>query len=137
MENNNRMLKELVTLDVLYQLWCIPYSQLEPAQSYELKSSLIHLLPKFHGLTGGLMMMDHNMIDAASGGAIAVPAESKSRAVYRPEILTHPRHAGSKLEKLSVAGSKIRGTIIPPTTATTGSATGHFTFNGRVDEVDE
>ncbi|RDX89962.1 hypothetical protein CR513_28214, partial [Mucuna pruriens] len=25
---------------------------LEPAQSYELKSSLIHLLPKFHGLAG-------------------------------------------------------------------------------------
>ncbi|RDX94579.1 hypothetical protein CR513_23018, partial [Mucuna pruriens] len=41
MENNNRMLKELATSD---------YLQLEPAQSYELKSGLIHLLPKFHGL---------------------------------------------------------------------------------------
>ncbi|RDY08190.1 hypothetical protein CR513_07608, partial [Mucuna pruriens] len=38
--NNNRMLKELVTLD------------LEPAQTYELKFGLIHLLPKFHGLVG-------------------------------------------------------------------------------------
>ncbi|RDY00922.1 hypothetical protein CR513_15836, partial [Mucuna pruriens] len=52
MENNDRMLKELATLDVVYQLWCIEYSQLEPAQSYELKSGLIHLLSKFHGLAG-------------------------------------------------------------------------------------
>ncbi|RDX64392.1 hypothetical protein CR513_57056, partial [Mucuna pruriens] len=37
MENNDRTLKELATPDV-------------PAQTYELKSSLIHLLPKFHGL---------------------------------------------------------------------------------------
>ncbi|RDY04934.1 hypothetical protein CR513_11279, partial [Mucuna pruriens] len=44
MENNDRTLKELVTPDV--------YPQLEPAQSYELKSGLIHLLPKFHGLVG-------------------------------------------------------------------------------------
>ncbi|RDX69647.1 hypothetical protein CR513_51214, partial [Mucuna pruriens] len=39
MENNDRTLKELATPDVL-----------EPAQTYELKSGLIHLLPKFHGL---------------------------------------------------------------------------------------
>ncbi|RDX99265.1 hypothetical protein CR513_17696, partial [Mucuna pruriens] len=30
--------------------WCIQYPQLELAQSYELKSRLIHLLPKFHNL---------------------------------------------------------------------------------------
>ncbi|RDX86928.1 hypothetical protein CR513_31666, partial [Mucuna pruriens] len=41
MENNNRMLKVLSTLD---------YPQLAPTQSYELKYGLIHLLPKFHGL---------------------------------------------------------------------------------------
>ncbi|RDY07628.1 hypothetical protein CR513_08223, partial [Mucuna pruriens] len=52
MENNNRILKELVTPNMLYQPWCIQYPQLEPAQSYELKSRLIRLLPKFHGLTG-------------------------------------------------------------------------------------
>ncbi|RDY02036.1 hypothetical protein CR513_14555, partial [Mucuna pruriens] len=40
MENNDRTLKELATPD------------LEPAQSYELKSRLIYLLPKFHGLAG-------------------------------------------------------------------------------------
>ncbi|RDY00583.1 hypothetical protein CR513_16220, partial [Mucuna pruriens] len=49
-ENNDRTLKELATTDVVYQPWCIQYPQLEPAQSYELKSDLIHLLPKFHGL---------------------------------------------------------------------------------------
>ncbi|RDX60979.1 hypothetical protein CR513_60832, partial [Mucuna pruriens] len=37
MEKNDRTLKELAMLDVL-----------EPAQTYELKSGLIHLLPKFH-----------------------------------------------------------------------------------------
>ncbi|RDY00809.1 hypothetical protein CR513_15963, partial [Mucuna pruriens] len=41
MENMDRTLKELATPDVL-----------EPAQSYDLKSGLIHLLPKFHGLAG-------------------------------------------------------------------------------------
>ncbi|RDX89509.1 hypothetical protein CR513_28755, partial [Mucuna pruriens] len=46
------MLKELATPDVVYQPWCIQYPQLEPAQSYELKSGLIHLLPKFRGLVG-------------------------------------------------------------------------------------
>ncbi|RDX89497.1 hypothetical protein CR513_28771, partial [Mucuna pruriens] len=50
MENNDRTLKELVTPDVVYQPWCIQCLPLELAQSYELKSSLIHLLPKFHGL---------------------------------------------------------------------------------------
>ncbi|RDX73367.1 hypothetical protein CR513_47046, partial [Mucuna pruriens] len=38
--------------DVVYQPWCILYPQLELAQSYELKSGLINLLPKFHGLAG-------------------------------------------------------------------------------------
>ncbi|RDY09017.1 hypothetical protein CR513_06693, partial [Mucuna pruriens] len=52
MENNDQTLKELAMLDVVYQSWCIQYPQLEPAQSYELKFSLIHLLPKFHGLAG-------------------------------------------------------------------------------------
>ncbi|RDX82170.1 hypothetical protein CR513_37072, partial [Mucuna pruriens] len=50
MENNDRTLKELATLDVMYQPWFIQYPKLEQAQSYELKSRLIHLLPKFHGL---------------------------------------------------------------------------------------
>ncbi|RDY07846.1 hypothetical protein CR513_07985, partial [Mucuna pruriens] len=52
MENNDGTLKELATPDVVYQPWCIQYPQLEPAQTYELKSGLIHLLPKFHGLVG-------------------------------------------------------------------------------------
>ncbi|RDX62379.1 hypothetical protein CR513_59302, partial [Mucuna pruriens] len=52
MENNDRTLKELATSDVVYQPWCIQCPPREPAQSYELKSNLIHLLPKFHGLAG-------------------------------------------------------------------------------------
>lgn len=52
MEHQDRTLKELATPDVVYQPWCIQYPQLEPAQTYELKSGLIHLLPKFHGLAG-------------------------------------------------------------------------------------
>ncbi|RDY01806.1 hypothetical protein CR513_14823, partial [Mucuna pruriens] len=44
MANNDRALKELATPYM--------YLQLELAQSYELKSNLIHLLPKFHGLAG-------------------------------------------------------------------------------------
>ncbi|RDY02073.1 hypothetical protein CR513_14511, partial [Mucuna pruriens] len=52
MENNDRTLKELATPDVVYQPWCIQYPQLESAQTYELKSGLIHLLSKFHGLAG-------------------------------------------------------------------------------------
>ncbi|RDY06136.1 hypothetical protein CR513_09918, partial [Mucuna pruriens] len=51
-ENNDRTLKELATPDVVYQPWCIQYPQLELAQTYKLKSGLIHLLPKFHGLIG-------------------------------------------------------------------------------------
>ncbi|RDY14407.1 hypothetical protein CR513_00511, partial [Mucuna pruriens] len=38
MENQDRTLKELATADVVYQPWCIEYPQLEPTQSYELKS---------------------------------------------------------------------------------------------------
>ncbi|RDY05764.1 hypothetical protein CR513_10361, partial [Mucuna pruriens] len=52
MENNDRTLKELATPDVVYQPWCIQCPPLEPTQSYGLKSTLIHLLPKFHGLAG-------------------------------------------------------------------------------------
>ncbi|RDY05004.1 hypothetical protein CR513_11207, partial [Mucuna pruriens] len=52
MENHDRTLKELATPDVVYQPWCIQYPQLKPAQTYEFKSGLIHLLPKFHGLAG-------------------------------------------------------------------------------------
>ncbi|RDX98917.1 hypothetical protein CR513_18105, partial [Mucuna pruriens] len=51
-ENNDRTLKELGMLDVVYQPLCIQYLQLEPTQSYELNYSLIHLLPKFHGFAG-------------------------------------------------------------------------------------
>ncbi|RDX69823.1 hypothetical protein CR513_51014, partial [Mucuna pruriens] len=55
MENNDRTLKELATpyvICMIYDSSCIQYPQLEPAQTYELKCGLIHLLPKFLGLVG-------------------------------------------------------------------------------------
>ncbi|RDX93479.1 hypothetical protein CR513_24248, partial [Mucuna pruriens] len=50
MVDNYKTLKELTTLDIMYQPWCIRYPELEQAQSYELKFGSIYLLPKFHGL---------------------------------------------------------------------------------------
>ncbi|KAI9072158.1 hypothetical protein K1719_045878 [Acacia pycnantha] len=47
---NHHTLKELVAPDVNYQPLCIQYPDL--AANFELKSGLIHLLPKFHGLAG-------------------------------------------------------------------------------------
>ncbi|RDY03725.1 hypothetical protein CR513_12656, partial [Mucuna pruriens] len=44
MENNYQILKELAMPNV--------YPQLKLAQTYELKSGLLHLLPKFHVLVG-------------------------------------------------------------------------------------
>ncbi|RDX99054.1 hypothetical protein CR513_17945, partial [Mucuna pruriens] len=50
MVDNIKTLKELATLDIMCQPWCIQYPKLEQGQSYELKSELVLLLPKFHGL---------------------------------------------------------------------------------------
>ncbi|RDY06408.1 hypothetical protein CR513_09602, partial [Mucuna pruriens] len=52
MTNNDKALKELATPDVIYLPWCIRYPKLKQAKSYELKSRLIYLLPKFHSLVG-------------------------------------------------------------------------------------
>ena len=46
----NQTFKELATPNVVYQSWCSQYPETEV--SYELKSGLIHFLPKFHGLEG-------------------------------------------------------------------------------------
>ena len=48
--NMNRTLKELAAPDVRYQPLCIQYPDIDVA--FELKSGLIHLLPRFHGLVG-------------------------------------------------------------------------------------
>nr|KYP46398.1 hypothetical protein KK1_032048 [Cajanus cajan] len=51
MDNNCELsLKELVTPNIVYQPWCAQYP--ENQVNYDLKSRLIHLLPKFHGLVG-------------------------------------------------------------------------------------
>jgi len=47
---NNRTLKELAAPDVVFQPLCIQYPDVDIP--FELKSGLIHLPPKFHGLTG-------------------------------------------------------------------------------------
>ena len=47
---NNQTFKELATPDLDQQPLCIQYPNLEVA--FELKSSLIHLLPTFHGYAG-------------------------------------------------------------------------------------
>ncbi|RDX95632.1 hypothetical protein CR513_21820, partial [Mucuna pruriens] len=52
MAKNDRNLKELATLDVMYQPWCIEYSKLEQVQSYKLNFGQIDLLPNFHGRVG-------------------------------------------------------------------------------------
>ena len=45
-----RTLKELATPDVTYQPLCIQYPNID--EPFELRSGLIQLLPKFHGLAG-------------------------------------------------------------------------------------
>ena len=50
MANNNKTLKELAAPDVTYQPLCIEYPDLDV--DFELRSGLIHLLPKYHGLAG-------------------------------------------------------------------------------------
>ncbi|RDY09371.1 hypothetical protein CR513_06257, partial [Mucuna pruriens] len=45
----------------------------------------------------------------------------------------HQDHAGSESRQLSIAGSKIPGTSIPPTTATANAATIKFSHNGGFD----
>jgi len=46
--NNNKTLKKLAAPDVNYQTLCIQYSEVEVP--FVLKTGLIHLLPRFHGL---------------------------------------------------------------------------------------
>ncbi|KAI9085985.1 hypothetical protein K1719_032062 [Acacia pycnantha] len=49
-QEDHATLKELGTPDVNYQPLCIQYPN--HAANFELKSGLIHLLPKFYGLAG-------------------------------------------------------------------------------------
>ena len=49
-EMANKSLKELAALDLNLQSLCIDYPDLDA--SFELRSSLIHLLPTFRGLAG-------------------------------------------------------------------------------------
>ncbi|RDX63460.1 hypothetical protein CR513_58112, partial [Mucuna pruriens] len=70
------------------------------------------------------------ILGSIGGYQYAVPTESKSRAIYGPKIQIRTKH-------LLAAGSEIPSTTVPTLTATTGSAIGQFTFDGRVDEAVE
>ncbi|RDX63662.1 hypothetical protein CR513_57876, partial [Mucuna pruriens] len=70
MDNNDKTLKELATPNVMYQPWCIQYPLLEQAYSFELKSRLIHLLPKFHALAEGNSSQN---IEAETNSAYLLP----------------------------------------------------------------
>ncbi|RDX99056.1 hypothetical protein CR513_17947, partial [Mucuna pruriens] len=70
MENNNKILKELVTPYVLYQLWCIqPTQTLEGVPRDLLYDNTIGDTGGLHK-DEGLLMMDRNMIDVESRGAL-------------------------------------------------------------------
>ncbi|KAL0308886.1 UNVERIFIED_CONTAM: hypothetical protein Sradi_5830900 [Sesamum radiatum] len=49
-QNTERTIKDMTSLDLNQQLLCIEYPTLDV--DFELKSSLIHLLPTFYGLAG-------------------------------------------------------------------------------------
>ncbi|KAI9095651.1 hypothetical protein K1719_026211 [Acacia pycnantha] len=70
-QENHHTLKELGAPDVNYQPLCIQYPNL--AANFELKSGLIHLLPKFHGLA------DKGLVDASSGGAMSNKTPEEAR----------------------------------------------------------
>ncbi|KAF1877051.1 hypothetical protein Lal_00033604, partial [Lupinus albus] len=93
--SHERTLRELAAPYFTYDSLCIQYEDV----SYVLKTRLIHLLPKFHGLVGplqsertsmelgsnmyfydGLNNMDRSIIYIASGGALGdmTPFEAKS-----------------------------------------------------------
>ncbi|RDX71082.1 hypothetical protein CR513_49612, partial [Mucuna pruriens] len=81
MENNDRTLKELATPYVVYQSWCIQCPPLEPAQSYELKSNLIHLLPKFHGLAEALEGVPLGLFHDEAVGNTRRPHQNESVSI--------------------------------------------------------
>ncbi|KAI9114381.1 hypothetical protein K1719_014609 [Acacia pycnantha] len=58
---NHHTLKELGAPDVNYQPLCIQYPDL--AANFELKSGLIHLLPKFHGLAALVRKDDPEVVE--------------------------------------------------------------------------
>ncbi|RDX96664.1 hypothetical protein CR513_20637, partial [Mucuna pruriens] len=93
MENNDRTLKELATPDVVYQPWCIQYPQLESAQTYELKSGLIHLRGPPQASEGVLCGLLHNEVVGDIGGihqnegVPILPRWSSERLAHIGEIL--------------------------------------------------
>ena len=50
--DDNRTLKELTTPNLAQQPLAIVFPELDEGVNFELKSGVVHLLPKFHGLSG-------------------------------------------------------------------------------------
>ena len=50
--DDNRMLKELTPPNIAQQPLAIVFPELDEGVNFELKSGVVHLLPKFHGLSG-------------------------------------------------------------------------------------
>ncbi|RDY06479.1 hypothetical protein CR513_09525, partial [Mucuna pruriens] len=66
-------------------------------------------------------------------GIVTILAKSESSVAYNTKIWTSQEHAGSESSQLSIAGSKIPGTNVPPTTATTNTTMRKFFYNGGFD----
>ncbi|RDY02126.1 hypothetical protein CR513_14458, partial [Mucuna pruriens] len=107
MENNDRNLKELATPDMVYQSWCIQYPQLEPAQTYELKSGLMHLRRSPQALKRIPYGLFHNKATRDVGGlhqnegvSIFLGWSSKGLAIFGAGSFQHlERHKHMFLEK--------------------------------------
>ncbi|KAI9102339.1 hypothetical protein K1719_023541 [Acacia pycnantha] len=90
---NHHTLKELGAHDVNYQPLCIQYPDL--LANFELKSGLIHLLPKFHGLAPliGLGVRVEKRARVSRNGVLcttsfnAVSREGMGGELVRGEIL--------------------------------------------------
>ncbi|RDY14417.1 hypothetical protein CR513_00521, partial [Mucuna pruriens] len=75
--------------------------------------------------------LENRLTELTSLGAI--PAESESRAAYNIEVWTSREHVRSKSRQLSIVGSEIPSTNVPPTITTTNAATRKSFHNGRFD----
>ncbi|CAN6552449.1 unnamed protein product [Malus baccata var. baccata] len=94
---DNHTLRELATPNMDQQPLCITYPNAEGG--FELKSDIIHYLPKFHGFLTedankhlmefhvyfyeGLWGTDHVMLDAASGGAFMEKTPTNAKALLK------------------------------------------------------
>ncbi|GJU07337.1 uncharacterized protein Tco_1123767 [Tanacetum coccineum] len=126
---NERNLWEMATQNINQQPLCIQYPPL--TIPFELKSGLIHLLLTFCSLTGedphkhlkefhvitnqlliqyfyeGLLTMDRNMIDAASGGTLVYKMPTEARTLIS-NMAANSQQFGTRQECLIKSVSKVK-----------------------------